>query len=371
MVWLGAAAVFVLFAGACCFLALLIRYDMTPRAALYKISNRLGIDSKKVNPEEQYGPYKRLKPLRPGLQRPVLLNLETSDGSGQAVHPDVAYIGGGFGADKWTYWMACTPYPYGNAYHENPEIFASHDGTNWTVPSGLKNPQVPSLQRPGDHNSDPDILFYQNELWLFYRETLRSKTPNENRIFLLKSVDGIHWSPRMEVLSESQGKELLSPAVIHNGTCFVMWTIEIISGKLTLMRRCSSDGVYWMEPVQGTLTGLQAPQSVWHIDVIQEEEQLSAVLVSCVGMGGAGAKIHYAASKDGGLNWTVDDLQLEQNYEFESGFHYRASLRRRAEEENHYDLWYTAATQKRMYSIAYLRMVREGNKLLPICIGRT
>ncbi len=369
MIWLAAAALFLSFAGATCFLALLFRYDITPRAALFRIASRLGIAGEKLNSEEKCAPYRRIRPLRQGLQRPVILNLETSDGSGQAVHPDVAYIAEGFGSGKWTYWMACTPYPYGNAYYENPELFASYDGINWTVPNGLTNPIVPSLNTAGDHNSDPDILFYRNELWLFYRETLRGGTPNENRIYLLQSADGVRWSPRLEVLREKQGSEILSPAVIHDGTRFVMWTIEIVAGNLMLLRRCSDNGVDWSEPVPGTVSGLQPSRLVWHIDVIQDDGDLSAVLVSCQGMGGAGAEIHYATSKDGGLIWSVEDCLLEQSYEFESGFHYRASLFRRPAEACQYDLWYTAATSKRLYSIAYMRMVREGNKLLPLRIS--
>ncbi|HET8924020.1 MAG TPA: hypothetical protein VFN26_13610 [Candidatus Acidoferrum sp.] len=366
MMWLAGAALCLLLAGAYGFLLLLLRYDLTPKAALYRIVSRLGMDWEKLKPGAKDAPYRQIRPSKQGLNRPVLLNLETSDGSGQACHPDVAYIAEGFGASKWTYWMACTPYPHGDAYYENPEIFASFDGINWTVPLGLRNPLVPSLETLGDHNSDPDILFHQKELWLFYRETLRSKTPNENRIYLMRSVDGVRWSARVEVLIENDGRELLSPAVIHDGIRFVMWTIEIGVGKLMLVRRCSHNGVDWCEPVNGNISGLEPGRYPWHIDVIQDEGSLSAVLVSCLGMGGVGPRIHYASSQDGGLNWLVEDFLLEQSYQFESGYQYRASLCRRPEQARQYDLWYTAASKKHVFSIAHMKMVRDGNKLLPL-----
>jgi hypothetical protein len=355
----------VLLAAALGFLILLVLFDLTPKAALYKLLSRFGNPPKRLQPEAADAPYRRIRPATNGHHRPLLLNLETSDGSGQACHPDVAYIAEGFGADGWTYWMACTPYPYGNAGHENPELFASHDGLNWVVPAGLTNPLVPAPKTAGDHNSDPDILFCERELWLFYRETIRSKIPNENRIFLMKSRDGVHWSSRVEVLGDKTGREMLCPSVIHDGARFVMWTIEIVGGDCKIVRRYSENGVDWGEPATGTVSGLTASRQVWHIDVLQEIGRLSAVVVSSVGAGGGQSRLHYAYSDDGGLNWLAGDFLLEQTYEFESDLQYRASLRKR-EEPQGYELWYSARNKKHMFSIAYIQLVRQRNKLLPI-----
>ena len=40
------------------------------------------------------------------------LTIETPDGSGEAVHPDVLFVPGGFAGH--THWLACTPYPRGD-----------------------------------------------------------------------------------------------------------------------------------------------------------------------------------------------------------------------------------------------------------------
>lgn len=364
MAWTAGVVFCLLTAGAYGLLALALFYDIPPKAALYRVARRLGIVLARLKPEQRDAPYRRMGPVRRGLHRPVLLNLETSDGSGQACHPDVACIPEGFGAGKWTYWMACTPYPYGEAYFENPEIFAGYDGIHWTVPSGLTNPLVDPLKVEGDHNSDPDILFHQHQLWMFYRETLRSRIPTQNNIYLIKSADGIRWSPRVQILTDQSGAELLSPAVVHDRTCFWMWTVELQEGSLKLMRRSSPDGIHWVAAPQVCgVTGLQIGRQPWHIDVIREEERLSAVLVSCTGLGGAGSRIHYAFSEDGGKDWSAGELVLEPVYEFESAFRYRASLQRRQEHPERYELWYTAASQKHVFSIAYARMFRKGNKL--------
>lgn len=365
MPWLVGVALMLLLAVTYGFLALLLRYNIAPKAAVRGIVTRLWPTSPTSPQEGNSAPYHRIRPLPHGVHRPLLLNLETSDGSGQACHPDVTYIAEGFGANRWTYWMACTPYPFGDAVYENPELFASQDGIHWIVPLGLTNPLVPPLKTPGDHNSDPDILFKDKELWLFYRETQRSKSPNENKIYLIRSADAIHWSTPVEVLRDNTGRELLSPSVIYDGTHFVMWTIEVIAGKLVIVRRQSDSGTHWSEPTVASINGVEPPRSVWHIDVIQDEGRLSAILVSCLAIGGAGAKIHYASSEDGGLNWSIHNLLLEPSYEFEAAFQYRASLLKCSGNSRCYDLWYTAASKKRVFSIAYLKMVREGNKLLP------
>jgi hypothetical protein len=306
-----------------------------------------------------------LKNGNEALHRPVLLNLETSDGSGQVTHPDVAYISEGFGQNKWTYWLACTPYPHRNAQFENPEIFVSFDGMNWAVPLGLKNPLVPSPVITGDHHSDPDILFHRDHLWLFYRQTIRSKTPTENRLFLLKSCDGVRWSDPAEVLCDKTGRELLSPAVIHNGRQFLMWTVEICDTEFMIVRRSSLNALEWSDPVACALTGLEMPRHAWHIDVIQERERLSAALVSCVGRGGAKSRIHYAYSEDQGLSWTTEGFLFDQIYEFEAEVQYRGSLLRREGQPGAYDFWYSAAGNRQLWSIAYVRLTRDRNRLMP------
>lgn len=353
-------------------LVLCYGFDVSPKVVLRVVIRRLLKRQDKFRLTKRDSPYRRAGAGQNVLHRPVLLNLETSEGSGQATHPDVVYIPEGFGPQNWTHWMACTPYPCAESRFENPEVFVSYDGVSWVIPDGAQNPLVPAPKTAGDHNSDPDLIFHRDKLWLFYRETLRgkspSKIPNENTIYLMKSADGIHWSAPISVLSEKTRTQLLSPAAIHDGSLFVMWTVEVQGGKLELMRRASSDAVNWDPPQPCEIIGLDKGRHPWHIDVIREKDRLSAVLISYLGLsrsGGEGSRIHYAWSEDQGLTWSVDGFLFEQIYEFESQLQYRGSLQLLDEERKIYGLWYSAASLADIFSIAYLRLVRAGGKLLP------
>jgi hypothetical protein len=350
--------------GLAAFLCLLWYLDVAPKAGLYKILRRFTTPPESLLPKQTDAPYRRLTHPRKSLHKPILLNLETSEGSGQAVHPDVLYIEEGFGPHRWPYWMVCTPYPYGDDHWENPEIFVSRDGMAWSIPEGLNNPLVTPPAIAGDHYSDPDIVHYADELWLFYRETTRSTQPTCNILYLKKSKDGVSWSEPVEILRENEGRELLSPAVIHDGKRFVLWTIERAAEEFRILRRCSENGVQWSSPETGTVTGMGAGRHLWHIDVIRDAGRLSAALVSCVAMNGGGSRLHYAYSLDEGLHWRMSDFILEQAYEFESQLQYRGSLRKLEGPGDRYQLWYSAASRSNMFSIAYLPMVRVGETLV-------
>jgi hypothetical protein len=228
---------------------------------------------------------------------------------------------------------------------------------------------VPAPKLEGDYNSDPDLVFHENQLWLFYRQTVKSTMPvkptETNKVYLQKSLDGVRWSPPVEVLSDTTGRQLLSPAVIHNGRQFMMWTVEMDRGALKLIRRSCSDGVNWNAPETGKFIGLDPGRQPWHLDVLAESNRLSAVLVSCTGLGGSGTRIHYAYSEDDGLSWFANGFLLQQAYEFEANLQYRATLCKLDDRGSEYALWYSASSLTDVFSIAYVRMIRVGNILLP------
>ncbi|PLT31801.1 hypothetical protein [Peribacillus deserti] len=124
---------------------------------------------------------------------PVLLDIKTSDGTGQATHPDVIFIESGFGSAKWRYWMVMSPYKDNNNQLGNPEVLASHDGLIWEVPSGLTNPITPAVGSPS-YYSDAVLVHYNNQLYLFYRLSDLKSTPNHDEIHLKTSLDGVTWT---------------------------------------------------------------------------------------------------------------------------------------------------------------------------------
>jgi len=345
------------------FLRFLVRGDLSPRIAIEKIKNRLSKAPPALLPSFGDAPYRRLTD-RPPQHHPTLLNLQTSEGTGQACHPDVTYIPNGFGAGRWPYWMVCTPYAYGHFAHENPEIFVSHDGVSWIIPDGVTNPLIPSPRGAWDYNSDPDMFFLNGKLWLYYRETRQTPGSLETRIYLTTSGDGVHWSSPFEVLF-ARGDEalLMSPAVIHQEGTFHMWTVDRVANEIQVMRRESPDGRKWYAPVQCTLIGLQGREP-WHLDVIREEDRLSALLVSLKTP--PDWRLHYAYSLDEGITWNVDGFLLEPAYEFEEASQYRATLLKTGSNPHTYRIWYSAGNRRQMFSIAHQAMSRANGKLEPV-----
>lgn len=344
------------------FLLLLIRDDLSPRIAVEKIKNRFSRKPPALLPSFRDAPYRRLTD-QPTRHHPILVNLQTSEGTGQACHPDITYIPEGFGTRGWRYWMVCTPYPYANFVHENPEIFASHDGIHWTIPDGVRNPLVFKPEGAWDYNSDPDMFYLNGQLWLYYRETRHTAHEVETRIYLSTSRDGVDWSSPVEVLC-ARGDEalLMSPAVIYNNGTFHMWTVERGQKGYRVVRRESADGLRWTAPVCCALAGLH-DREPWHLDVIAEEDRLSALLVSL--KASPDWRLHYAYSVDGGNTWNVDGFLIERAYEFEEALQYRATLLKTSSSPITYRIWYSAANRRQMFSIAHQTMVRVNGSLQP------
>ena len=120
----------------------------------------------------------------------VLIHVPTSDGSGEACHPSVADIPGGFGG--YRYWMANTPYPKNACKLENPELFASHDGLFWEVPSGVRNPLVPAPAGDNRHyHSDPCLLHDRHQLLLYFRSSDEESRPRHET----RKYGAIHQQP--------------------------------------------------------------------------------------------------------------------------------------------------------------------------------
>jgi hypothetical protein len=190
------------------------------------------------------------------------IDLATYDGSGQVVHPDIAWptMGSLDGNPR----LAITPYPWGNSNFENPSIFGGAGLDVWTVPEGIANP----IAKPSaGYLSDPDILWVaeSRELWLYYRHV-----DNGNEVLVTKSLDGLRWSaPRVVVRVPNH--RAVSPTVVRRSpTDWLMWTVNAggagcTSSSTTVELRRSADGLTWTAPRTVTLT--QAGVFPWHIDV--------------------------------------------------------------------------------------------------------
>jgi hypothetical protein len=228
-----------------------------------------------------------------------VLALDTYDGSGQTVHPDVVAWSPPFATTAFL--LAVTPYPFGDAADENPSVFTG-DGRTWQVPPGLRNP----VARPAaGHLSDPDVVHdpTTGRLRLYYREA-----SDRNRIWLVESTDGVAWgAPRLVVTGANH--TVLSPAVVlgPDGQ-WRMWAVDGEGGcsaaRAWLTLRRSADGVRWSEPERVALD--QPGFFPWHVDVqwIAARREYWAVYNGKVAGSCTTPALFLATSPDG-VRWTT------------------------------------------------------------------
>ncbi len=254
----------------------------------------------------------------------VLLHIPTSDGSGQACHPSVAFSPESIGGFR--YWMANTPYSGNSHKLENPEVFASHDGLFWQVPTGVQNPLVPAP--PGDdrhYHSDPCLLICDRQLRLYFRTSDEQARPRRDWISVIVSEDGRRWTAPQKVV-EASGSLLLSPSVRAIDREYRMWTVdaEAGSGRLTVVQRKSNDGLCWSAAEPAEIDWRGTPLEPWHIEVIDAGSQL-AMMFSAREPGRSGTQRWKFAVGDG-LRWRVVERDTGEACLFEAGKPYKPSL---------------------------------------------
>lgn len=238
------------------------------------------------------------------------------DIAGTGVHPDVVYVPAGWGADgnakAWKYWMTYTPYWRAKAEFENPCIQVSDDGLTWVTPAGLVNPLDPDPVGVAI-NSDPDMLIVAGTLYLFYRQ--HDATANTEQIMLRTSTTGIAWSAETTVIDTAplipgNRLQIISPAVIHDGTQFVMYH----SKDAVLQRRTSADALTWSAPAACGLTGGLSGATVSHIDAIMVGTGVHLLVQDSGGVASTqntvGARKLWLAKSINGIAFTVGTLPL-------------------------------------------------------------
>lgn len=262
---------------------------------------------------------------------PTVIDAKTYDGSGELVHPDVAYF-----SRRWQgsrYWLSATPYPGGDPRFENPSIFSASSSRELLVPAGVANPLA--LPEQKGYLSDPDLVAdpATDELRMYYRQTL----PFSDQVYVSTSRNGVMWNKAQLVLSESR-YALISPAIVREGPgAWRMWTVNASAAgcvstlpEITLEQRRSTDGLTWSaaEPV-----ALSIPNRVpWHWDVqyVSAKREYWALIAAYPrGTSCAQAEVYFARSADG-TTWSVSPVPLLATHRFapmsdmvyRSTFHY-------------------------------------------------
>lgn len=155
----------------------------------------------------------------------IALPIETYiAGENQCTHPSVITFD-----KKWNgyqYWMAYTPYPYGNGEEENPSIAVSNDMKNWVTPKGIANPIADNEEVSCSELKDTHLLYNEKnkslEVWYLGRLGENLGGDGESLLLFRKiSKDGINWS-NYEVMCNFNG---VSPSVLWNGNEYILYSI--------------------------------------------------------------------------------------------------------------------------------------------------
>lgn len=265
----------------------------------------------------------------------------TYDGSNDAVHPSVFDAGSGnvwpaSGSPQYRYWMTMTPYPGSDAAFENPSILGSTDGAAWEVPSGVTNPIIAA---PGSgHNADTELLHAQDDkLYMYFMRRIASTS---SKIIVVSSSDGVTWSSENELLN-GDDLEYASPAVVWDGSQYVMWYTDVRSSPYKLLRRtCATPDGTWSASIECT-TPIPAGWSkdLWHQSVVLDGGMYYMFQTLCdVTTQGANTILWLYRSSDG-LIWYPDATPLLLPSVGWDNLIYRASGIKTV---SGFDLWYSA-----------------------------
>ncbi|HYE12267.1 MAG TPA: hypothetical protein VEF53_19015 [Patescibacteria group bacterium] len=281
------------------------------------------------------------------------LNIETyTEGTDEIVHPSILFF-----PNKWNgykYWLGYTCFDNKDAKLENPCIAVSNDNVNWTVPEGLVNPIEPApagLEYLADINlfMSPD----EKTMYMVFKETAGT----QRQTWLRSSTNGVNWTPK--VLLFQNTFEDVSPAVLWDGTQYVMWTVKHADTPNNIyMRTAPKAEGPWSEPLLCTYV-LPEGQEPWHMDVRKLGNQYHMLLQTT-----ATEPLYFGVSNNG-IDWTFGKKPLflrgtvpsTLNY----GYYKSTIFPMLTDDGLKYGLWYGTAEP---YYICYTELTFDRTKLL-------
>lgn len=220
------------------------------------------------------------------------INIPTYEESGEVTHPKVIYQNKGINGYK--YWMVSTPYPFNDAYYENPSITVSNDGTNFIEPDGIKNPVSGFSDTYNDNSyySDPFMLYNGSEFELFYRKTKSIDNDKYikdgfNYMIYQTSKDGISWSEKEYILLNNPPERYMSMSVVKQGNLYKIWYINY-DGVIRYIE--SADLKNFSKPISVKVNDFN--KFIWHGEIQYVDGKYVLVLLIRY-------KLYYSESVDG------------------------------------------------------------------------
>lgn len=230
------------------------------------------------------------------------LEISTYDGSGQLTHPCVRYFPEGFGNHQ--FWMAASPYPYSALDLENPCVWYSDDGYEWSA-DGIPNPLDLPLMVNGKQasmNSDPHLLLRPDgvmEIWWRTNFWENSEEGLYTVIYRRTSTDGIHWTEKEELhrMLTNSADGIVCPVALYEDGVYKIWAV---SDQECLRYYESATGADWRHIRDIDVSNPDYPEyKVWHFDVNHTAKGYE--FVGCYNIPGdytSHKYLYYAVSQD-------------------------------------------------------------------------
>ncbi len=275
--------------------------------------------------------------------------LTTPDGSGQAVHPDVIRLDEPFRG--YRYWMAYTPYPFGDERLENPCIRASTDGLNWERVAGCPDPIFAAPEDVKGHHADPELVFRNGRLTMLFMTTTVGEALAT--ISHTETSDAVTWSDAKPICRDDW---IVSPCVAADDDGYILWYVQCHADAplpvSTLFRRAGPD-LGRLGDAQ-TCTLAIPGHVLWHIDIIADGSGFEALATAFPkGLNPSRSRLFRAVSADG-VTFTLSSPQpivSPSLFGWDNRMIYRSTFIR---EGQGYRIWYSAASWAMRCGIGYL-----------------
>ena len=252
------------------------------------------------------------------------ISFQNSLGHNQGYHPKIVFFNNLWNGYK--YWMAFTPYPYGDETKENPIINVSNDLKTWISPKGLHNPlDIPLICNKNHYNSDTHLLFNNetNELQLFWRYV--NDVENKVIIYIIKSKNGIKWNKKEVFIKSDNRKKLdfVSPVINYYDNIYKIWYVN--HKQIYYLEK---KGNYFSEP---RIININYDNNyhTWHIDLIYNTDKNLYELITCAYKKKIVNMPLFYISSENNIKWSIPIKILKPSKEknkFDSDSLYRSSL---------------------------------------------
>lgn len=244
----------------------------------------------------------------------VEIVVDTYDGSGQCVHPDVIEWNG-------KVFLTITPYPYGMEEYENPCVYSGNSLTALKCMQG--NPlDKPAYQEYGYHLSDPCFASDGVDLYCAYRVTKRESQDVVVNKILWKKYIGVNTWAEEQCLMESKETQILSPAILFSKGEMVMYHVDSTENDSSIVYTIYDEKYGIITSKKLCCNNLPEDYYIWHIGLEFENgkkfddgsQKIKGVFLLRGKKNSSEYKIYRAASQGVGQEWCIEwEYQFNAN----------------------------------------------------------